>query len=109
MKLANLSDLLRAAELGLTLTENAHSRELLQDAIQAAYLEERKRRTARDLARTQRPARTVRRSAIRENLLKSNHKVRLTRTGEWQVQLAPGAAWMLFALSDSDAENTLDW
>jgi len=110
MKLAHLSDLVRAAELGLTLlTESAYDRHRLQDAIQAAQIEESQRRAARDLTKAQRPARTVRREAIRQNLLKSNHKVRLTRSGEWHVQLAPRTSWMLFALSDSDAENKLDW
>jgi hypothetical protein len=34
--------------------------------------------------------------------------VRLTHTGEWHVQQSPGSAWLLFALSDNDAENLLN-
>ena len=50
----------------------------------------------------------MRREAIREQLSLQYHKVRLTRHGEWHVQTAPGSGWLLFALSDADAENLLD-
>lgn len=108
MKLLQLMRLTEVAELGLPLLEHEHARQDARAAIEAAHLEARKRRQARDSFRASRPSRTVRREAIREALLLAYHKVRLTRNGEWHVQSAPGTAWLLFALSDSDAENLLN-
>jgi hypothetical protein len=63
---------------------------------------------ARDLNLARRPSRTVRRESIRQALSVVQHKVRLTRSGEWHVQPSPGASWLLFALLDSEAENLLN-
>ncbi|MGI0133966.1 MAG: hypothetical protein ACREBW_03295 [Candidatus Micrarchaeaceae archaeon] len=55
MKISYLCRLVEAAELGLPHLEHAHARELAEKAIEAAYLEARKRFNARDLNRTKRP------------------------------------------------------
>lgn len=107
MKLLLLMQLAYAAELGLTLLDKEHQRQDTRAAIEAAHSEFRKRRRSRELYRGNRPARTVRREAIREELSLRHHKVRLTRNREWHVQTSPGTCWLLFALSDSDAENLL--
>ena len=108
MKLTELIRLAEAAELGLPQLELPVARELTQAAIDAAYLEAGKRRKLRDLNKESRPARTVRREAIRKQLLQTQHKVRLTRCGQWHVQQAARTGWLLFALSDSEAENLLN-
>lgn len=95
----------RATELGLPLLEHEHARQDARDAIEADYLEAHKRQ-ARELNRATRPSRTIRCEAIRNQLLLNYHKVRLRRNGEWQVQTAPSTVWLLFALSDTDAEKT---
>jgi len=107
MKLLQLMQLAQAAELGIPLLQQEHQRQDTRAAIEAAHFEFRKRRQSRELYRGNRPARTVRREAIREELSMRHHKVRLTRTGEWHVQTSPGTSWLLFALSDNDAENLL--
>lgn len=108
MKLLQLMRLTEVAELGLPLLDHEHARQDARAAIEAAHLEARKRRQARELTRANRPSRTVRREAIRDELSLTYHKVRLTRNGEWHVQSAPGTAWLLFALSDGDAEDLLN-
>ena len=108
MKLSFLMTLVETAELALPHLENDSARQDALTAIDAAQFESRKRLQARAVNRRNRPPRTVRREAIREHLALNHHKVRLTRSGEWRVQAAPGTAWMLFALSDSDAENLLN-
>ena len=108
MKLSLLVALAEAAELGLPHIQDASVIERTRAAIDAAYLEARKRLQARDLSRHNRPARTVRRESIRLSLLQHHHKVRLTRAGVWHVQQSPGSAWLLFALSDSEAESLLN-
>lgn len=107
MKLSHLCRLAEAAELGLPHLERAYARDLAQKAIEAAYLEARKRFNARDLNRANRPSQTVRRKSIRKELLGRHHRARLTRAGQWLVQEAPGSAWLLYALSDSEAENLI--
>jgi hypothetical protein len=107
MKTSQLITLAEAAEIALPHLQGK-SIEHTKAAIAAAFLEARKRLDGRELYRVNRPSRTVRREAIRQDLALHHHKVRLTRNGEWHVQTAPGAAWMLFALSDNDAENLLD-
>lgn len=107
MKISQLIMLAEAALAALPQLK-PELREETEAAIEAAYLEARKRLQSRDVWRASRPSRTVRREAIRQQLSLSYHKVRLTRTGEWHVQAAPATAWMLFALSDSDAEDLLD-
>jgi hypothetical protein len=108
MKLSLLIRLAEVAELGLPHLEKEHAIAQCRTAIDAAYLEAGKRVRARDLQHANRPARTVRRQAIREQLSVRHHKVRLTRSGQWHVQPSPGTAWLLFALSDGDAENLLN-
>ncbi|MBX9719947.1 MAG: hypothetical protein K2X81_01005 [Candidatus Obscuribacterales bacterium] len=108
MKLAQLIVLAQAAELGLAHLEYKHSRLDAQAAINAAHLEASRRRQSRATYRAHRPSRTVRREAIRDELLNSYNKVRLTRDGHWHVQTSPGTAWLLFALNDNDAENSLN-
>jgi len=108
MKLLQLMRLTEVAELGLPLLDHDHAKQDARAAIEAAHLEARKRRQARELTRATRPSRTVRREAIREELSLAYHRVRLTRNGEWHVQSAPGTAWLLFALSDGDAENLIN-
>lgn len=108
MKLSLLMTLIETAEVALPHMKSESARHDARTAIDAAHSESRKRMQARDVNRRNRPSRTVRREAIRENLALNHHKVRLTRSGEWHVQAAPGMAWMLFALSDSDAENLLN-
>jgi hypothetical protein len=107
MKLSLLLRLAEAAELGLPHLEKEHAIAQCLAAIDAAYLESGKRMRARDIQHAHRPARTLRRQAIREQLSVHHHKVRLTRSGQWHVQPSPGTAWLLFALSDGDAENLL--
>jgi hypothetical protein len=107
MKTSQLIILAEAAEIALPHLQEK-SIEDTRAAIKAAFLEARKRFDGRELYRVTRPSRTVRREAIREQLALHHHKVRLTRNGEWHVQTAPGTAWLLFALSDNDAENLLD-
>lgn len=107
MKISQLIVLAKAAEIAL-LHLHEQSIEDTEAAIEAAFLEVRKRLRARDLSRASRPKRTVRREAIRSELSLHYHKVRLTRKEEWLVQAAPGTSWLLFALSDNDAENLLD-
>ncbi|MCA9801758.1 MAG: hypothetical protein KC777_07210 [Cyanobacteria bacterium HKST-UBA02] len=106
MKISDLMILAKAAEIAMP-----HLQEKVkvdtEAAVEAAYLEARKRLSAREAYRANRPSRTVRREAIREQLSLQYHKVRLTRNGEWHVQAAPGTCWLLFALSDGDAENLL--
>lgn len=107
MKTSQLITLAEAAEIALPQLDER----LIEDtkaAIAAAFLEARKRFDERELYPASRPSRTVRREAIRTELSLHHHKVRLTRNGEWRVQTAPGTAWLLFALSDNDAENLLD-
>jgi chromosome segregation and condensation protein ScpB len=108
MKFSQLITLAEAAELGLSLVEKPMAITRTKAAIGAAYLEARKRLQARDLNRGRRQARTVRRESIRLALSHEHHRVRLTHTGEWHVQQSPGSAWLLFALSDNDAENLLN-
>lgn len=50
----------------------------------------------------------MRREYIRAQLSLIYHKVRLSRDGQWHVQANPGTAWMLFALSDGEAEEQLE-
>ena len=107
MKISQLMVLVKAAEIALPHMQ-AELQGETEAALEAAFLEARKRLQSRDLYRASRPSRTVRRAAIRKQLSLHNHKVRLTRTGEWHVQAARGTAWLLFALSDNDAENLLD-
>jgi len=107
MKTSQLITLAEAAEIALPHLQEG-SIEDTKAAIAAAFLEARKRFNGRELYRASRPSRTVRREAIRTELSLHHHKVRLTRNGEWHVQTAPGAAWLLFALSDNDAENLID-
>lgn len=107
MKTSQLIVLAEAAEIALPHLQE-ESIEDTKAAIEAAFLEARKQLRVRDLYRANRPFRTVRREAIRTELSLIHHKVRLTRNGEWHVQAAPGTAWLLFALSDNDAENLLD-
>jgi hypothetical protein len=108
MKLSHLITLAEAAELGLPLLQQAQAGEQTEAAIEAAYMEVRSRLHARDLNLSRRPSRTVRRESIRQALSVVHHKVRLTRSGEWHVQPSPGTSWLLFALSDSEAENLLN-
>jgi hypothetical protein len=108
MKISQLITLAEAAELALPFVEKTPAIGRTKAAIESAYLEARKRLQARDLNRARRPARTVRRESIRLALSHHHHKVRLTHTGEWHVQQSPGSSWLLFALSDSDAENLLN-
>ena len=107
MKLSHLCKLAEAAELGLPHLEGAYARELAEKAIKITYLEARKRFNARDLNRANRPSQTVRRKSIRKELLGRHHTARLTRAWQWLVQEAPGSGWLLYALSDSEAENLL--
>lgn len=107
MKISQLMILAKAAEIALPHLE-AELRGEAEAALEAAFLEARKRLRSRDLWRANRPSRTVRREAIRQQLSLIYHKVRLTRNGEWHVQAASGSAWMLFAVSDTDAEELLD-
>jgi hypothetical protein len=107
MKTSQLITLAEAAEIALPLLEERLSEDT-KAAIAAAFLEVRKRLDERVLYRANRPSRTVRREAIREQLALHHHRVRLTRNGEWHVQTTPGTAWLQFALSDNDAENLLD-
>ncbi|MBZ0189071.1 MAG: hypothetical protein K8F91_22690 [Candidatus Obscuribacterales bacterium] len=107
MKMSQLMILAKATEIALPYL-GPEFKEETEAALEAAFLEIGKRLKARDLYRASRPSRTVRREAIREQLALQYNKVRLTRDGEWHVQTAPGAAWMLFALSDRDAENLLE-
>jgi len=107
MKISQLMMLAEAAQVALPHLKP----ELQQDteaAIEAAFLEARKRLRSRELGRANRPSRTVRREAIRQQLSLNYHNVRLARNGQWHVQTAAGTAWMLFALSDSAAEDLLD-
>lgn len=108
MKVSQLIRLAEAAEVALPLFQREHVTQYTKAAIDAAYLEARKRLQARDLNRSNRPARTVRREAIRQHLSMSHHKVRLTRNGEWHVQTSPGTSWLLYALDDNDAEELLN-
>lgn len=107
MKISQLVILAEAAQSALPQLK-LEVKEETEAAVEAAFLEVHKRLQSRDLWRANRPSRTVRREAIRQQLSLIYHKVRLTRTGEWHVQAASGTAWMLFALSDSDAEDLLD-
>jgi hypothetical protein len=106
MKLPYLITLAEAAELGLPHLQKEYAIAQCKSAIDAAYVEFNKRRRARDLRHC--PARTLRRQSIREQLLIRHHKVRLTRSGQWHVQTSPGSCWLLFALSDGEAENLLN-
>lgn len=107
MKISQLMVLAKAAEIALPhLQEDV--RVETEAVLEAAFLEARKRLSGREAYRASRPARTVRREAIREQLSLQYHKVRLMRGGEWHVQTAPGTAWLLFGLSDGDAEDLLD-
>jgi len=108
MKFSQLITLAEAAELALPLVQQAQAREQTKAAIEAAYLEARSRLQARDLNRSRRPSRTVRRESIRQALSVVHYKVRLAHSGEWHVQQSPGSAWLLFALSDNEAENLLN-
>jgi hypothetical protein len=108
MKLVHLLTLAEAAELGLPHLHREHATVQCKVAIDAAYLEANKRMRSRDIQRANRPARTLRRRAIRDQLLLEHHKVRLSRTGQWHVQRSPGTSWLLYALSDGDAENLLN-
>lgn len=81
MKLLHLLQLVKAAELGLPYFEHPHAKHDAQVAIDAAYVEAQRRKLSRELSRAHRPSRTVRREAIREQLLLTYHKVRLTRAG----------------------------
>lgn len=107
MKLTQLMKLAEAAQIALPYL-NQNQKEEIEAAVEAAFLEASKRLQSRDIYRACRPSRTVRREAIRARLSLQYHKIRLTRTGEWHVQPAPGTAWLLFAVSDGDAEDLLD-
>jgi|688.fasta_scaffold157902_2 hypothetical protein len=107
MKILQLMRLADAAELGLSLLQQEHARNDARAALDAALLEIRKRSELREISRANRPSRTIRREAIRKQLSIDHYKVRLTRHGHWHVQSSPGTAWLLFALSDADAENLL--
>jgi len=108
MKLSLLIRLAETAELALPHLQLDSARHDARAAIDAAFSEYRKRLQARDVHRRNRPSRTIRRELIREQLGVNHHRVRLTRSGEWHVQTCPGTAWLLFALSDGDAENLLN-
>ncbi len=105
MKISFLLALAQAAEAALPYLQGSDKD--TKAAIEAAFVEASKRLKARKLYRASRPSRTVRREYIRKQLASVHHKVRLTRTGQWHVQTAPGSAWLLFALSDGDAEELL--
>lgn len=107
MKISQLIMLAEAAQIALPQLKPQLKKET-EAAVEAAFLEARKRLQSSDVYRASRPSRTVRREAIRQQLSLIYHKVRLTRNGEWHVQAASRTAWMLFALSDGDAENLLD-
>ena len=107
MKISQLMTLAKAAEIAMPHLQQ-EVRVETEAALAAAFLEVRKRLQARESYRLQRPSRTVRREYIREQLSLMYHKVRLTRGGQWHVQANPRMSWMLFALSDGDAEEQLE-
>lgn len=107
MKTSQLMNLVKAAEIALPYLQE-DVRVETEAALAAAFLEVRKRLQVRESYRAQRPSSTVRRLSIREQLSLIYHKVRLTRDGQWHVQANPGTSWMLFALSDGEAEEQLE-
>lgn len=107
MKLNQLFDLTSAAELGADLVVGEYQRANTRAAITAAHTEYSRRLAARKLYRQTRPAQTVTRKLIRQELLTQFHKTRLTRSGQWQVLLAAGQSWQLIACSDLEAQEFL--
>ena len=107
MKLTHLLDLIMAAEVGCPELDDDCQRANTRLAIEAGYEEYRRRYSAKEIYRETRPAQTVTRSLIREELLNHYHKVRLNRLGQWHVQPAPGLSWQLLAQSDSEAQEHL--
>lgn len=107
MKLSHLFDLIMAAEIGCEKLDCEFQRSNTKAAIEAAHQEYSRRRAAKEDYRKTRPAQTVTRALIREELLIHYHKVRLNRLGQWHVQPGLGMSWQLFASSDFEAQEHL--
>jgi hypothetical protein len=107
MKVDHLAELLKAAELGAMRVHHPDQKQRLAEAMKAAMDELKRRHEARKRYRATRPAQTVTRKLIREQLRFTYDGVRLKRSGEWHVQGKPGMSWQLFARNDSEAQELL--